>query len=228
MNLINEKKCSAYRSIPTAFPRRHLFDEGINSGDEQDRLIDWANASSGINHSRSVNNDSKDTWHKYGDPENFGEFLFDKVKLPASRFTDGSFPVWYGAEDIETSLFEIEYHLKFDTQKEVNSGFIDYERAMCEAVLEMKKNSDVKNLSTTMADYKEKLSYEVCLKEFEKQKKFGATSLTYSSARNPGKECYAVTEKNEILSSIVKKFFRLRVFADSTKNTEVAEINLEE
>ncbi len=228
MNLINEKKCSAYRSIPTAFPRRHLFDEGINSGEEQDRLIDWANASSGINHSRSVNTEAKDTWHKYGDPENFGEFLFDKVKLPASRFTDGSFPVWYGAEDIETSLFEIEYHLKFDTLKEVNSGFIDYERAMCEAVLEMNKNSDVKNLSTTMSDYKEKSSYAICLKEFEKQRQLGATSLTYSSARNSGKECYAVTEKNEILTSIVKKFFRLRVFADSTKNTEVAEITLEE
>lgn len=228
MNLIKEKKCSAYRSIPTAYPRRHLFDEGINSGEEQDRLIDWTNASSGINHSRSVNNDAKDTWHKYGDPENFGEFLFDKVKLPASRFTDGSFPVWYGAEDSTTSLLEIEFHLKIDTRKEVNSGFIDYERAMCLAELEMKKNSDVKNLATSLSDYKEKSSYPACLKEFIKQKKLGANSLTYSSARNLGKECYAITEKNEIHSSIVKNFYRLRVYADSTRVTEVAEIILEE
>jgi hypothetical protein len=118
LNSINEKKCSAYRSIPTAYPRRHLFNEGINSGEEQDRLIDWANASSGINHSRSVNNDAKDTWHKYGDPENFGEFLFDKLKLPASRFTDGSFPVWYGAENSTTSLSEIEFHLNKNQQLE--------------------------------------------------------------------------------------------------------------
>lgn len=228
MNSINEKNCSAYRSIPTAFPRRHLFDEAINSGEEQDRLIDWANASSGINHSRSVNNDAKDTWHKYGDPENFGEFLFEKVKLPASRFTDGSFPVWYGAEDSTTSLSEIEFHLKIDTQKEVGSGFIDFERAMCIAELEMKKNSDVKFLETSLADYKNKSSYSACWKEFEKQRKLGATSLSYSSARNIGKECYAVTEKKEIISSVVKKFFRLRVYADPAKDTDVAEITLEE
>lgn len=228
MNLINEKKCSAYRSIPTAYPRRHLFDEGINSGEEQDRLIDWANASSGINHSRSVNNDAKDTWHKYGDPENFGEFLFDKVKLPASRFTNGSFPVWYGAEDSTTSLLEIEFHLKIDTQKEVSSGFIDYERAMCLAVLEMKKNADVKLLSTSLTDYKDKSSYPNCLEEFKKQMKHGATSLTYSSARNLGKECYAVTEKDEIHSSVVKNFYRLRVYADPAKVTQVAEFELVE
>ncbi|MBC7429453.1 MAG: RES family NAD+ phosphorylase, partial [Bacteriovorax sp.] len=184
--------------------------------------------SSGINHARSVNNDAKDTWHKYGDPENFGEFLFDKVKLPASRFTDGSVPVWYGAEDSTTSLLEIEFHLKIDTQKEVSFGYIDYERAMCLAELEMKKNSDVKFLATSLADYKEKSSYPACLKELEKQKKLGATSLTYSSARNAGKECYAITEKNEIHSSVVKNFFRLRVYADPAKATDVAEIILEE
>lgn len=224
MSLIKEKKCFAYRSIPTAFPRRHLFDETINTGDEQDRLIDWANASSGINHSRSVSNDAKDTWHKYGDPENFGEFLFDKVKLPASRFTDGSFPVWYGAEDEVTSLSEIEFHLKNDTQKEISSGYIDYERAMCLADLEMKKNVEVKSLETSLAYYKDKTSYPTCLAEFKRQKGLGATSLTYASARSLGKECYAVTEKDEIRSSIVKKFYRLRVFADLEKVTEVAEI----
>lgn len=228
MNLINEKNCPAYRSIPTAYPRRHLFDEGINSGEEQDRLIDWANASSGINHSRSASNDAKDTWHKYGDPENFGEFLFNKVKLPASRFTDGSIPVWYGTEDSDTSLMEIEFHLKIDTQKEISSGYIDYERAICLADLEMKNNSDVKFLESSLEDYKEKSSYPACLKEFEKQKKLGATSLTYSSARNAGKECYAVTEKNEINSSVVKNFFRLRVYADPAKATDVAKIILEE
>lgn len=228
MNLIKEKKCSAYRSIPTAYPRRHLFDETINTGDEQDRLIDWANASSGISHSRSVSNDAKDTWHKYGDPENFGEFLFEKVKLPASRFTDGSFPVWYGAEDIETSLLEIEFHLKIHTQNEISSGYIDYERAMCLADLEMKKNAEVKNLTTSLIDYKEKSSYPACLVEFKRQKKLGATSLTYLSSRNSGKECYAVTEKDEIHSSIVEKFYRLRVYVDQTINTDVAEIVLEE
>jgi hypothetical protein len=99
---------------------------------------------------------------------------------------------------------------------------------MCLAELEMKKNSDVKILATSLADYKEKSSYPTCLKEFEKQKKLGATSLTYSSARNSGKECYAVTEKNEINSSVVNNFFRLRVYADPAKVTDVAEIILEQ
>jgi hypothetical protein len=228
LNLINLKKCSAYRSIPTAYPRKHLFNEEINSGDDQDKLIDWANASSGISHARSVSNDAKDTWHKYGDPENVGEFLFDKVNLPASRFTDGSFPVWYGAEDSDTSLMEIEFHLKVDTQAEANSGFIDYERAMCIAVLEMKKNVDVKSLAKSLPNYAEKASYSDCLREFDKIKKQGATSLRYLSARNSGKECYAVTEREEILSTAVTKFFHLRVYTDPAKATDVAEIILEQ
>lgn len=228
MNSIKEKKCLAYRSIPTSFPRRHLFDETINSGEEQDRLIDWANASSGINHSRSVSNDAKDTWYKYGDLENFGEFLFDKVELPASRFSDGSSPVWYGAEDEITSLSEIEFHLKVDTQKEISSGCIDYERAMCLADLEMKKNANVKSLEKSLANYKEKTSYPTCLAEFKRQKERGATSLTYASARNFGKECYAITDKDEIHSSVVQKFYRLTVYADPTIATDVAEIIIEE
>lgn len=210
LSLIKVKKCSAYRSIPTAFPRRHLFDAVINTGKEQDQLIAWANASSGID-----------------DHENFGEFLFDKVELPKSRFTDGTFPVWYGSEDVKTCLLEIEFHLKIDTQKEVDFGFIDYERAVCLATLEMTKNTDVKFLESSLTDYNKTSSYSACFSEFEKKKKLGVTSLTYASARNTGKECYAVTVKSEISSSIVKNFFRLRVYADSSKATEVAELVLQ-
>lgn len=211
MSSIRVKKCSAYRSIPTAYPRKHLFNEEINSGEEQDKLIDWVNASSG-----------------YGDQENFGEFLFDKVSLPATWFTDGSFPVWYGSEDMITSLMEIEFHLKIDTHKEVTSGYLDYERAMCVAELDMKRNADVKYLAKKLPNYAEKASYSDCLKEFEQLKKQGASSLTYESARNPGKECYALTEKEEILSSVVTKFYRLRVYTDPTKATDVAEIIFEQ
>ena len=228
LSSISLKKCTAFRNIPTAYPRKHLFNEQINSGEEQDELLNWANASSGIIHSRSISNSAKNTWYKYGSLENFSEFLFDKVDLPVSRFTDGSFPVWYGAEDEVTSLIEIEYHLKIDTVAEVNNGHIDYERAMCVAPLEMKPNADVKYLETSLADYKDKTSSPQCFKEFVRLREKGASSLTYSSARNSGKACYALTQKDEIQSSSVTKFYRLRVYADSGKATDVAEIILEE
>lgn len=225
---IDNKKCEAYRSIPTAYPRKHLFNEEINTGEEQDQLIDWANASSGINHSRSTTNSAKDTWYKYGDQENFSEFLFDKVDLPASRFTDGSFPIWYGAEDERTSLMEIEFHLKNDTLLEAKNGHIIFERAMCLANIDLKKNGDLKYLSKTITDYQDKSSYPECLGELKKAIKQGASSITYDSARNSGHECYAVTSKEEILSSSVIKFYKMTVYTDPNKGTDVAEIILEE
>lgn len=209
MSLIKIKKCTAYRSIPAAFPERYFFDKEINSVDDQEKLSNWINASSNTQ-------------------ENFVEFLFNKVNLPPSRFTDGSFPIWYGTEDIETSLIEIEYHLKLDTQSEIDSGFIDYQRVVCVASLEMKKNADVKHLAKTIPNYEEKSSYQNCLNEFKKLKEKGVTSLTYLSARNKGKECYAVTDKEEILSSTLTKFYRLRVFSEHSKATEVAELIFEQ
>jgi hypothetical protein len=225
---VTKMKCEAYRSIPTAYPRKHLFNEEINTGDEQDQLIDWANASSGINHSSSTTNSAKDTWYKYGDQENFGEFLFDKVNLPASRFTDGSFPVWYGAENENTSLLEIEFHLKNDVLTEAQNGYIIFERAMCLANIDLQKNGDLKFLSKSIPNYKEKASYSDCLDEFKNTLKQGATSIAYDSARNTGHECYAVTLREEILSSSVIKFYKMTVYTDPNKDTDVAEIILEE
>lgn len=218
MSLIKIKKCTAYRSIPTAFPEKHFFNSEINSIGEQEKLSNWVNA--------SIN--TSDKWHDYGERENFGEFLFDKVNLPASRFTDGSFPVWYGTEDIETSLIEIEFNLKLDTQSEIESGFIDYQRAVCFASLDLRKNADVKHLAKSIPNYSNKSSYKTCFNEFKKLKEKGVTSLNYLSARNIGKECYAVTDKEEILSSVVTKFYRLRVFSEPSKATEVAELIFEQ
>ncbi len=230
MNSINitHKKCEAYRSIPTAYPRRHLFDEEINTGEEQDQLIDWANASSGIKHSKSTSNSAKDTWYKYGDQENFSGFLFDKVDWPASRFTDGSFPVWYGAEDEATSLMEIDFHLKNDVIKEAKNGYIIFERAMCLANIDLQKNGDLKHLSSKVSNYKDKTSYPECLKELKQAQTQGATSITYDSARNADHECYAVTLKEEVLSSSVIKFYKMTVYTDPNKSTDVAQIVLEE
>lgn len=225
---ITEKKCEAYRSIPTAYPRKHLFNDEINTGDEQDQLIDWANASSGISHSRSTANSAKDTWYKYGDQENFGEFLFDQVELPVSRFTDGSFPVWYGAEDEKTSLLEIEFHLKNDARTEAQNGYIIFERAMCLANIDLQKNGDLKFLSNSTSNYKDKASYDACLNNFKNALNQGATSITYDSARNAGHDCYAVTLREEILSSSVIKFYKMTVYTDPNKDTDVAEIILEE
>lgn len=225
---IDKKKCEAYRSIPTAYPRKHLFNEEINTGEEQDQLIDWANASSGINHSKSTTNSAKDTWYKYGDQENFSDFLFDKVDLPVSRFTDGSFPVWYGAGDEKTSLMEIEFHLKNDALSEAQNGYIIFERAMCLANIDLQKNGDLKYLSSIMSNYNDKTSYPSCLDEFKKAIKQGASSITYDSARNSDKECYAVTHNEEILSSSVIKFYKMTVYTDPDKDTDVAKIVLEE
>ncbi len=222
---------AALRNIPTAFPRKHLFNEEINTGLEQDRLLDWANTTSGIVHERSSSKESKDIWYKYGSLERIDEFLFDRVDIPKSRFSDGSYPLWYGAEDIVTSLSEIEFHLKRDVIFEIGEGKIKhivFERAMCEADLTLKNNFDVKYLKNTILNYHEVASYDECIVEFIKLKKMGVSSITFSSARSQNKECYAVSEKEEINSSKVIKFFKMIVYSDTAKETEISEIILKE
>jgi hypothetical protein len=38
------------------------------------------------------------------------DWVFDRQKWEESRFTDGSFPVWYGSAELETSFYETAYH----------------------------------------------------------------------------------------------------------------------
>jgi len=38
------------------------------------------------------------------------DYVFDQRTWPVSRFGDGSFPIWYGSLELETSFYETAYH----------------------------------------------------------------------------------------------------------------------
>ena len=231
-------QASAFRTIPTSIPRRHLFDEKINTGAELDRLVDWANLTRGIAQEDASSPTAKDEWHKYkialvptaGSLSENLSFLFDQVNVPYSRFTDGSYPVWYGADSIKTSLREILFHLKRTVRSELGSGgggSLTFERSVCKAKLHLKKNFELTHKKINARNYKSTSSYKDCIKIFKDLRTKGVTSLSYPSARSQDGVCYAVTQSDEILGSHVVEFKRIRVYADGRKS-EITSVSIDE
>ena len=90
----------AYRSIATCYPSQDLFDDLVNK-DQISTLQDIENRTSEINQNMPQKNrvfqyfDSSSTLYVFCQPSFWG-----------GRFSDGSFGVWYGALEEETSIQE--------------------------------------------------------------------------------------------------------------------------
>lgn len=95
----------AFRNIPTCSPSQMLFDDIVDDEDEAAILMDAEASASGIDHSLAKTG----RFEQYGQIEN-SLLCFNESFWRWSRFGDGSFGVWYGALDEETSIEETLYH----------------------------------------------------------------------------------------------------------------------
>jgi hypothetical protein len=90
----------AYRNIYTIKTSQSLFDDLVDPEDFP-VLQTWDNASSQIDHSAPALQRN----FQYG---NYAGtlFVFEQLNWRLGRFSDGSFGVWYGAKDEQTSIME--------------------------------------------------------------------------------------------------------------------------
>lgn len=201
-----------WRSIPTCFPTKSLFWPETLSTDEQNFAAALADATADVDQSVP----QKDRWYQYGSNENT-EFCFGAIKPQVSRFTDGSFPVWYGASSQEASKAEITYHLTRQAAHEMqfakSESSIRFERAMCKSEVHMAPGLDLRDVAR--AGHKGLLEngprYAFCQKLGVAAHAKGIQGLASISARMTNAENWAVFHKDAVLSSIVKNFWDLEV-----------------
>lgn len=139
LTLKGSEKFIAYRNIATCDPSQDLYDDIADSKDwEILQYVD--NVSSGIDHYIP----KIERVFQYGNIED-SLLCFDERFWRWGRFGDGSFGVWYGALDEETSIKETLYHRPEIDRNDLKSAVnpIIQARRLFKADLTPKKFSDL-------------------------------------------------------------------------------------
>ncbi|SMF17863.1 RES family NAD+ phosphorylase [Pseudobacteriovorax antillogorgiicola] len=202
----------AYRNIPTNHPKRHLYGDDLTE-DEIELVQFWADHGSGIDQDQAY----KDRWYDYNDPEDLS-FCFEGVVVPPSRYTDGSFPVWYAAIDKEeASRAEIIYHLCRQARVDMvpDEAYVCYQRAMCKAAVENPLVGDLRSFTRDHWHLHDDPPYFESQKIGLQYQSEGYEGLLYPSKRYPKADCLAIFNKQSILSSKVVNFFTVEVYRDA-------------
>jgi hypothetical protein len=216
-----------YKNFPTAYPRISIFDNGLNDSDEIDELLDIANS---VTKKKHTIDEKMNSWYKYNDDEVL-DYAFSQLNIAKSRFTDGKIPIWYSSSTIQNSLDETTFHLernvRFDLKqlykmhpKTKKIEYVENERALAYAKIECQEISDKRDLKARLANYQSLDSYDECIKEAKICYHDGSDGIIYLSARSQSDvDCYAIWNKQAILTSVVKKFYTIVVYADSKKES---------
>ncbi|MDR3491126.1 MAG: RES family NAD+ phosphorylase [Gammaproteobacteria bacterium] len=128
------------------------------------------------------------------------DYVFSQAQLPPSRFSDGSFPAWYGSLDQVTTYYETCYHWVHDVLRDINyhsEKNIYQERSLfnvnCASMLldlRMNKNAVPELVGKHPDAYS---TTQLIAKKLHQQ---GNPGLYTSSARNENGENIVVYNKN--------------------------------
>jgi hypothetical protein len=167
----------------------------VDTDEEVAILQAWDNETSGIDHSWK----QKHRVFQYADTAD----IFKKCEVwRGTRFSDGTFGVWYGALDRSTSLLETYYwSIKVALPNlKAADGPVYVERAMYEAKVATERMCDLRPFVTLYPDLIHSSDYSLC-------QAVGRTAVLQSidvlqsvSARDPGSVSVPVSTPEAILS----------------------------
>ena len=211
---------SAWRNIPTAHPSKNLYYPGQLTEYEA-TIAQYYGDLDSIDRKQPQHY----RWHQYGDNENYLEHVFQKIENPKSRFTDGSFPVWYAANSAEVSIREVAYHLQKQAQLDLSlctkESSIRFERAMCRAKLSFNNSVDIRNLTNSHPELFSKTKYTSSIKFAKELRAENADGIITRSVRAEG-DCYAVFTPRVILESKNVNFVAITIYNDLTRDIDVS------
>ncbi|MFG6417212.1 RES family NAD+ phosphorylase [Roseateles sp. DC23W] len=117
---------------------------------------------------------------------------FCHLNPEGSRFADGTWGVYYGAQSLETAVAEVSYHrAKFLAATDQLPIDVDLR---CYVATVQTPLVDVRSVT----DVHEPDSYAASRELAKEQRTAGAAGLLYNSVRDPGRECVAVFRPNAI------------------------------
>lgn len=202
-----------WRNLPTSLVSKDLFYPGEFTDREKLILQRFADYDSGVEHTV----DPKDRWAQYGELERL-DFLFDKLNFPTTRFSDGSFPVWYGADSENCSKAETAYHLIRQARKDAPPGSkkpIICQRAMYKAAVHCQAGVDLVPFIPTHPEILEDgPPYPACNDIGRRASGRNCDGLRTKSKRFPKGTCYAVFNRESVVKSMRVSGYELRVHLD--------------
>lgn len=208
---------SLWVSIPTANPIKALYFSKELTEDEQLFAAALAASTSGIDTSDGK---QKDRWYQYGDLQDL-DFCFSALSFPPSRFSDGTYPVWYASDSQDGSKAEVTYHClrqaALELQYTKQENMLRFERAFCKARVKS-SGYDLRRLAETKTGLLENgPPYPYCNEVGSIDKK-SVKCLVSMSRRLKGAELWGVFEREPILESRVKAFWYVEVHKNKEAN----------
>lgn len=205
LEIKGSEKIVAYRNIATCDPSQDLYDDLVDSKDWD--ILQYAdNVSSGIDH----NQPKIQRVFQYGDIED-SLLCFDERFWRWGRFGDGSFGVWYGALEEETSIKETLYHRPEVDINDLQNAFspIIQARRLFKADLTPKNFSDLRDYVINYPLLTHENDYSFCqnLGAYAVYKKLDLFLTT--SVRNPKGTCIPVFKPQIIRDKAIRSYFNI-------------------
>lgn len=211
---------NAYRIINSAFPPVDVFEDTLNPADLQmafaieaitnDRLLDQAGILD-----RVV---PEDRVSGLGSTPLMAAFTHIGR---ASRYTDGTFGVYYCANALDAAVAETRFHQEA------------FWRATQEASIEVTMRTYVNRVLKPMADVRQQeefhgASYALTQVFAREQREKGAWGILYRSVRAPGHECVAALRPPALSIPVQGPHFRYRWDGKAQRFSHVLEIRAAE
>ncbi|CAN5336029.1 RES family NAD+ phosphorylase [soil metagenome] len=125
---------------------------------------------------------------------------FTHLNPDGSRFSDGTFGVYYAALDLETAVAEVSHHravfLGFTREPAIEVDMRNYRAYIVTAV------TDVRGMSPTMADIYSPDSYAASQILARRLRSEGGRGVAYDSVRRAGGECVALFTPKAIVPPV--------------------------
>jgi len=145
---------------------------------------------------------------------------FTHLAPQGTRFTDGHFGAYYGAESVETAIAETRFHRE------------NFLRATAQPPLELEMRCyladvaselhDLRGLRAKLGDIYDPASYAVSQKLGRELRNAGSNGIAFDSVRRPGGECVAVFRPRLVQN--VRQSVHLRYAWDGTSISRVYEM----
>lgn len=145
---------------------------------------------------------------------------FTHINTQGSRFSDGTYGVYYAAKDIKTAIAETKYHIsKFLSYTDERKQELDMR------VLNARFNAklhDITGKSKSMRAFYNKDDYSASQIWARKLKQNGSEGIVYDSVRNSGGTCFAIFRPKAISKCTQER--HLRYVWDGKQITNVYEL----
>lgn len=197
------RQFEAYRNIATCDPTQALYDDLVDE-DEAAVLEYIDNRSSGIDHLQP--NHSR--FEQYGRIED-SLLCFDEKFWRWGRYSDGTFGVWYGALEEETSIQETLYHRpEIDRNDLLNTKDpIIQARRMFKADLTATRHANLLPLQSRYPMILHPTDYSFCQTLGRTLKQKALDMFLVPSVRKVGGTCIPVLNANIIRDRPVRTYF---------------------